>query len=587
MGPSGAPPLWLGQRSSGGNVEARLRTSHAQPSDAPGKDRRRDGNSVARQLTRLQRMAGNQAVARGLDRMRMVTPQDAINLHVQRCGPVPCDCSREQRAEYERHEADSPIAQRALPVHADPQGFSAGASRSVSRRPTKDQQAPDPEKSESTALTSDCLAGEQVLQDVAVGRDRLVRGRHGTAVSAVQETLIEAGETVGPTEVDGKYGANTEAAVLSFKTKRNIRRDADGVLDGIVGRKTIHAMDKLPPYWCHEHDPPVDDKRQPPKDDSDPPPDDRRTPPPLRPPACPPVWEGEVRVAATKAITLISGAVAETRQRPLKDNVKLGLWKYFRDDSPDMADGAANRLSQMADGLPKVRIACESALNPLDLAMCTDNDNGQTKAYTIPWAHSITVCKSWRGQDKDSRVRILIHEAAHSENPTDLGTAEKYGDCVYEGNYLRETPTFRIDNPDCLSCYVMALTENVDNLERRVRTSRGDSAVLFQSSPGPINLNDNRENRPRFSLSPTAGLDARDVRWTLEDEDGGTYSTKWQGRIFGPGVANGALEDVEIPVSERRVLRQRGVREGSISVTFDVPSAGSQFRFHDLSFVRG
>lgn len=56
----------------------------------------------------LQRSAGNAAVVRTLTQPyrpvprspQPVSPASVTRLHLQRCGPVPCDCSDEERAEY-------------------------------------------------------------------------------------------------------------------------------------------------------------------------------------------------------------------------------------------------------------------------------------------------------------------------------------------------------------------------------------------------------------------------------------------------------------------------------------------------------
>lgn len=77
------------------------------------------GALVAAQLIALQGAAGNAAVSRHL----VPRPVGTLGagpagraLAVQRCGPVPCDCSVSERAEYAAREADAPGAD----VETDP-----------------------------------------------------------------------------------------------------------------------------------------------------------------------------------------------------------------------------------------------------------------------------------------------------------------------------------------------------------------------------------------------------------------------------------------------------------------------------------
>ena len=76
-------------------------------------------------LLDLQRFAGNHAVAQHLAIMGQHDRARPVLLRVQRCGPTPCDCSEDERADYAaRHgdgaatqvEDESPTAQRLLPV---------------------------------------------------------------------------------------------------------------------------------------------------------------------------------------------------------------------------------------------------------------------------------------------------------------------------------------------------------------------------------------------------------------------------------------------------------------------------------------
>jgi hypothetical protein len=59
-----------------------------------------DYNGAVAQLLALQRSAGNQAVARRITGLHTGWSPPAITPTVQRCGPVPCDCSPEERADY-------------------------------------------------------------------------------------------------------------------------------------------------------------------------------------------------------------------------------------------------------------------------------------------------------------------------------------------------------------------------------------------------------------------------------------------------------------------------------------------------------
>lgn len=74
-----------------------------------------DVNGSASFVLALQRSAGNAAVVRSLTQpLRPVSrsprpayPTPATQLHLQRCGPVPCDCSDEERAEHDARARDS------------------------------------------------------------------------------------------------------------------------------------------------------------------------------------------------------------------------------------------------------------------------------------------------------------------------------------------------------------------------------------------------------------------------------------------------------------------------------------------------
>jgi hypothetical protein len=59
-----------------------------------------DYNAAVAQLLALQRSAGNQAVAHHITGMHTAWSSRGRTPTVQRCGPVPCDCSSEERADY-------------------------------------------------------------------------------------------------------------------------------------------------------------------------------------------------------------------------------------------------------------------------------------------------------------------------------------------------------------------------------------------------------------------------------------------------------------------------------------------------------
>ena len=83
----------------------------------------------------------------------------------------------------------------------------------------------------------------QELQNCLVNdQDHLVSGVSGWHVTLVQEALLDLGEELPTAGADGIYGDETVAAVLHYKTVRNIV-GASGQIDGIVGKKTIAALD--------------------------------------------------------------------------------------------------------------------------------------------------------------------------------------------------------------------------------------------------------------------------------------------------------------------------------------------------------
>lgn len=70
----------------------------------------------------------------------------------------------------------------------------------------------------------------------------LTAGSNGPAVALVQDALIDLGADLGVAGADGVYGQDTATAVRTYKTERDIR-NAQGVIDDVVGKKTIAALD--------------------------------------------------------------------------------------------------------------------------------------------------------------------------------------------------------------------------------------------------------------------------------------------------------------------------------------------------------
>jgi hypothetical protein len=78
-----------------------------------------------------------------------------------------------------------------------------------------------------------CLVNDQ---------DHLIPGSSGWHITLVQEALLDLGEDLSVYGADGVYGTETEEAVKHYKTMRNIVSPT-GVIDGIVGKRTIAALD--------------------------------------------------------------------------------------------------------------------------------------------------------------------------------------------------------------------------------------------------------------------------------------------------------------------------------------------------------
>ncbi|GII94938.1 hypothetical protein Ssi02_51690 [Sinosporangium siamense] len=80
-----------------------------------------------------------------------------------------------------------------------------------------------------------CLAGDADA--------RLTPGVAGEFVALVQQALIDLGEPLSAGGADGRYGRETTAAVLGYKTRRDIK-GPDGSVDGVVGSRTMAALDE-------------------------------------------------------------------------------------------------------------------------------------------------------------------------------------------------------------------------------------------------------------------------------------------------------------------------------------------------------
>lgn len=161
----------------------------------------------------LQRLAGNRATARLL----------------QRCGDVPperCGC----------HD-----------------GTAAGAGSTPARgRAATVQRLTEEEKGED--LRSSKYRDDPRLQAAFDNAPSLRRGERGTPVRLVQEGLVADGfalprSTTPSGQLDGVFGGETQDAVRQFQTKYTADglTDRNGLADGRVGRKTLGKLDDLAP----------------------------------------------------------------------------------------------------------------------------------------------------------------------------------------------------------------------------------------------------------------------------------------------------------------------------------------------------
>ncbi|MDQ6803540.1 MAG: hypothetical protein M3065_00940, partial [Actinomycetota bacterium] len=94
-------------------------------------------------------------------------------------------------------------------------------------------------------LTSPRFAGNDRLERCLDGdfSARLTRDTVGDFVALVQQALMDLGESLPEFGADGGYGQETAAAVLGYKTSRDIR-SPDGSIDEIVGPQTMASLDQ-------------------------------------------------------------------------------------------------------------------------------------------------------------------------------------------------------------------------------------------------------------------------------------------------------------------------------------------------------
>lgn len=192
------------------SVKAASEPGHATVADRPLTRRPAAGlreNPSAAMLIGLQRAAGNSAVARQLARQRSsaVGPIPGGVLGVQRCGPTPCDCSDEERAEH-------------AATHESPDGGPRGsvqrnAAASVTvQRHQGFRTKPRLEVPELDPLQFAASRTERALEFGRAGQSTL-------EVTRLQEGLTKAGFPVPAT---GTYDQATKAAVANFQSTHGI-----------------------------------------------------------------------------------------------------------------------------------------------------------------------------------------------------------------------------------------------------------------------------------------------------------------------------------------------------------------------------
>lgn len=111
-------------------------------------------------------------------------------------------------------------------THVVQQGSDSPAAGSVKRK-----------LNDGHDLASPRFAGDLVLEGCYDNERVLQFGSKGTAVSKMQQALVDAGFPLLKFGVDGIFGSETEAAVRGFQQKAAI------LIDGIVGPQTMGALD--------------------------------------------------------------------------------------------------------------------------------------------------------------------------------------------------------------------------------------------------------------------------------------------------------------------------------------------------------
>jgi peptidoglycan hydrolase-like protein with peptidoglycan-binding domain len=87
-------------------------------------------------------------------------------------------------------------------------------------------------------LSSGKFSGNKDLESVFDNHAVLRRGSTGSAVTLVQEALMNLGYALPSFGADGDYGKETEAAVRAFQ------QDTGAAVDGVVGTETIGFLDR-------------------------------------------------------------------------------------------------------------------------------------------------------------------------------------------------------------------------------------------------------------------------------------------------------------------------------------------------------
>jgi hypothetical protein len=94
-------------------------------------------------------------------------------------------------------------------------------------------------------------AGQGDAPQHEFGHRQLAKGDTGADVKALQEALISLGYSCGKWGADGEFGAATRSAVIAFQTANNL------AADGIVGPKTVAAINALLPESGEEPETPA------------------------------------------------------------------------------------------------------------------------------------------------------------------------------------------------------------------------------------------------------------------------------------------------------------------------------------------